>query len=294
MNTPDIYDKFEICLNALETGADISAVLRLFPEDSAELAPLLETAQFARSRSYSEPEEAAILRSRTRIIVEANRLRDRKSAGLLGLRLPRLALAVVFVLAILVLGAGGLLVTSAQSLPGDQTYPIKQVIEKLRLQIAPGLSSRPYTESQFQQLRVNEVQQLLDLQRSESIVFTGAVEEITDEFWIIADVLVQVSPQTTLLGQVGKGAFVQVSGTTSSNGWVDAREIWLRTREISGVVEEIASEYIIVSGQRLNLDASSQVDPRLTGGDEVIALVEAFQDGQLWVNAVLRQPAQIP
>ena len=44
-----LYEALEVCLNALETGADIEAVLNLYPQFADELRPILETSIQARS-----------------------------------------------------------------------------------------------------------------------------------------------------------------------------------------------------------------------------------------------------
>jgi hypothetical protein len=290
MSNSKIYDKFEVSLSALKAGAELEDVLGLFPDDREQLKPLLETSVSAWLLNAPAPEESAIVLSRARILHEADRIAIKESTTFLGWRIPRLALAVTFVLLILIFGAGGLLVTSAKSLPGDQTYPLKLVIENLRLQISPGSVSRPLAEAQFEQRRVNEVQHLLDSQRLEPVRFSGTVEDKATDFWIVGDILVSVSSQTTSIGDVGSGAFVEITGHTNTRGWVDAQTIRMRLKEIVGLLEEINPNELIVSGQLLTVDTASQIDPRVNVGDQVIALVESQPDGQLWVDAVVRMP----
>ena len=43
-----LYNALEVCLHALETGADPGSVLNLYPELKDELAPLLEASRQAR------------------------------------------------------------------------------------------------------------------------------------------------------------------------------------------------------------------------------------------------------
>lgn len=294
MRDPKIEDKLEAAINALHLGAEPANVLQLFPQDQAELEPLIKTIHAARRLQSPEGDSLAMQRSRTRTLVESNRFLDRKSTSFLGMRIPRLALAVVMVLLILVFGAGGLIVTSAESLPGDQIYPLKLVVENLRMQFNPAQDSRSFSKSQYNQRRINEVQHLLDMKREEPVVFSGIVEETTQEFWIVADILVKVTDETNFSGEVGRGTLVEVFGATTSDGWVAAQEIKLRTKDLVGVLEELTPEYLSVSGLRIHIDSQTQIDPRLNIGDQVIVLFEALQDDQLWANAILRLPQEMP
>jgi hypothetical protein len=59
-----LYEALEVCLNALETGADIEAVLNLYPQLADELRPLLEASVQARSLALPAVPEAVMQRER--------------------------------------------------------------------------------------------------------------------------------------------------------------------------------------------------------------------------------------
>lgn len=291
MTNRPIEDKLEIIIDALRLGADPEDIMRLFPDDREQLAPLLAAIGSAKKLSPPDPEGLAIQRSRSKLLVEADHLSDKQAKNFFGWRFPRLVFAVTLVVLILIFGAGGLLATSAQSLPGDQTYPLKLAVENLQLRLNSGQESRTVSQFRYDQRRIDEVQNLLDLQRLEPVFFSGVVEESKPEFWIIADILVKVNPETNLIGTITNGSFVEVKGSTTAEGWIAAHEIRLRTKEVFGILDELNAEYLVISGQQISINPQSQIDPRLIVGDQVVALVEASSNDRLWANAVIRLPS---
>lgn len=288
MNDQQLYEKFEICLNALQLGASVETCLNLFPGDANELLPLLRTAQQAQHAGYDDPRAEVITRSRTKLLREADRLRNKKTANVFGMRIPRVALATTFVLLLLVFGAGGLLATSAKSLPGDQTYPLKLVVENLRVQFAPDPGIRIDLEKNINQRRVTEVQHLLDIGRIVPVSFTGKVERITDEFWIVKDILVNVNETTKIAGVISPGDFIEIDGTTSSDGWVNAVDIRLDAGEVIGLISSISETGFLIDGTPFVIDHETQFDPRIIEGDRVIVLITADQDDVIHASAVLK------
>jgi hypothetical protein len=288
MNDQQLYEKFEICLNALQLGASVENCLNLFPDDANELLPLLRTVQHAQQAAYDAPRVDVITRSRTKLLREADRLRNKKTANVFGMRIPRVALATTFVLLLLVFGAGGLLATSAKSLPGDQTYPLKLVVENLRVQFAPDPGMRIDLEENINQRRVTEVQHLLDIGRSVPVSFTGKVERMTDGFWIVKDILVNVDETTKISGEISPGDVIEIDGTTSSDGWVNAVDVRLDAGEVDGIISSISETGFSIDGIPFVIDHETQFDPRIIEGDRVIVLIKTNQDDAIIARAVLK------
>ena len=289
MNVQKLYDALDICLNAMDNGASIEACLQLFPALAPELRPLLQAASAAKQTSKSPLSAQVFHRSRTKILANAELLRNKNTTQVFRWHIPRLAFAIVFVLLVLVFGAGGLLVTSAQSLPGDQIYPLKLVLENVRIRLSPNENLRSM-EEQYNQRRVSEVQSILDMGRSVPVIFTGEIEDQTPEFWIIDDILVKTTDQTIIIGDVGVGTVVEVKGITQPDGWVIAGAIHLQAKEYSGIVEILDEDMITISGKQFLVLTESQIDPRIKVGDPVLALLEATDENQIAVRAVLRLP----
>ena len=136
------FEILEQCLEATESGADIETCLSPFPEMANELRPLLEAAQIARSMRDDYVPNAALQRSRSRLLLRAASLRkqDRSKPGF-G-RLPRIAFAALALALLVFLTWQGLVVAAAKALPGDALYPYKLTAEDLSLKIAQDADAR--------------------------------------------------------------------------------------------------------------------------------------------------------
>jgi len=231
MTTESLYDALEICLQALEQGADVEACLARFPAQAEELRPILETALQARSVAVAEIPAAALRRGKARFLQTAAEMREQASAPAtrrgwqLGriFRLGLASLAVIFFL--LVTGSTGAVLAAASSLPGDSLYPLKRGWEAARLAVASPVS-RAGLETEFQQERAREIQALYLMGRAEQVTFEGVVEAQNATLWNISGLLVIVTDQSQVEGEVLPGARVQVWGRTDS-GFISAERIRL-------------------------------------------------------------------
>jgi hypothetical protein len=293
-------DALEICLAALDTGAAVDRCLSLYPDLTEELHPVLDAAVFARSFADEEISQAALQRSRARLLVKASELRDRRASrkgrfAWLGRR-SRLAFASLILGLLFLLSWQGLVVASARSLPGDALYPVKRVAEDINLSILPENETRRVVEARFEQRRVEEVKNLLALGRSTGVRFSGVVESQASDHWMVDDVLVQIGAESTITGSIEPGMVVEVSGQTDRQGWVEAVSIRLHSYQFVGEVEEIQEGAWLISGIELLVPRGSQIDPGVRVGDQVIVLVQVDQNTPLRARAILRvlQPALLP
>src|SRR5512145_810346 len=111
------------CLDALAQGEAVERILARYPQDAAQLRPLLETAAVLPAQRM-EPSEAAKMQSRQKFMAQADLLRrtaPRKTMGFL----PRLATGfLAAALVAIVLGTGAV-AASGSALPGDPLYGLK-------------------------------------------------------------------------------------------------------------------------------------------------------------------------
>lgn len=232
--TVSLYDALEICLQALQQGADVESCLARFPAAQAEeLRPILETANQARYAAVAEIPEAALRRGKARVLQAAAELREQSSVSTPNRRwnlsrifgLSLLSLAMMFCL--LVTGWVGLVRAAEGSLPGDALYPVKRGWEDARLFVASP-ATRAELETEFQQERVREVNELFRASRVEQVIFQGVVAAKNATLWNISGLLVIVTDQTQVEGEILPGARVQVWGQTS-DGFISAATIRLLT-----------------------------------------------------------------
>jgi len=220
------YDALEVCIKALETGADLEAVLKLYPQMTDELRPILETMIRAQSLSAISVPEDAIRRGRAHVLRHAAEMRvsSRRSRGF-GLVFRRLAtsLALSFVL---LLSVTGIVNASSGALPGDHLYPVKRTWEDVRLWFTFSPERREELESKYEQERLDEIDVLLVDGREETIAFYGIITAQDGDYWLVSGVPVQITGRTQLPADpVVVGAPVTVVGSTNAQGFIEAQMV---------------------------------------------------------------------
>lgn len=221
-----LYDTLEVCLQALEQGADPDAVLENHLELSHALRPLLRAAMQARALANQDIPEETLRRGRVRVLQRAAQMRETTRTPyrpLVVFRRLALSLALAF---LLLLSATGLVRASAAALPGEQLYHVKRTWEEIRLLLTFDATIREQLKGQFEQERVNEIVSLLIEGREASVEFTGTVEEQNGNRWLISGIPVKISAATLLPEETLQvGAIVNVTGRTTQNGYVEAHQI---------------------------------------------------------------------
>ncbi len=226
----DILDILETCLQEIENGADVDAVLRSHPHLAAELRPILNASLMARAHgaAVADPSPEAVRRGRAKVLQHAAQMREAKVA-------PRKRaipifqrLAIAFTLATLFLSSGtGLVRASSSALPGENLYPVKLTWENLRLFFAFNQGVRETLVHSFRNERLHEVNELLLSGRHETIQFAGIYMEVNGVTYVsgIRVTILDTSllPPSTLQN----GAAVIVNGHTNAQGFVDVDTIEL-------------------------------------------------------------------
>ena len=282
-----LYDALEFLFSSHRNRCEPDQVLNEYPEIRDDLQPLLDTAILARRANTGDVPEDVMNRSRTQALTHAAALRADKDKpiGAFG-RLPRLATALLLVL-VLIMTSSSLIVASAKSLPGDQLYPVKRVVENVRLGITVDISAHQEIEANFQERRLSEVQQLISLQRQEGVSFDAQVRQKGDSRWLVGDIIVVLTPETTIIGEIFPGMVVEVEGFTQPEGWVVAEEIHLRNFKITGVVELITPDLWVISGEEIHINSDSQIDPGIQVGHRVVVQIRSTDDGIFYAHSVM-------
>jgi hypothetical protein len=230
-----LYEALEVCLNALEAGADLGSVLKRFPDLQDELRPLLEAAQKAKTMAISEVPEKALRGGKMRVLQHVAELREgkRKQRRRWSMfAFPRLATSLAIALIFLLSGTG-LVSASSGALPGDSLYPVKRTWEDVRLALVVNPTSREHLEDQYEQERLHEVDELLVEKRPETITFTGMVTDQIGDQWKVSGIAVQITSSSQLpLVPVLVGSSIMVSGRTNAQGFVEAEHITFLKPEI--------------------------------------------------------------
>jgi hypothetical protein len=204
------------CLDALAQGESVERILARYPQDAAQLRPLLETAAGLPTLRM-EPSEAARMQSRQKFMAQADLLRrttPRKSMGFL----PRFATGFIAAAVVAVALSTGAVAASGSALPGDPLYGLKRTVENAQLNFSGSTAARESLADQFAQRRRDEVNQLLSAGRPGEVEFTGPIEAMQPAAWIVSNVVVQIDANTQIDGTPQINRLAEVRGVTGPGG----------------------------------------------------------------------------
>ena len=300
-----LIDALEKSIKSMEAGVPFSECIKRYPELEPELQELLTTAKYIEYLRVDDIEPEQMNRSRMMILTRAKSLhyfnrqgtQNSTKSGLLHpigrierlLRtLSPLATRLVVALGIaglLILFSGGFLGTSAKSLPGDTLYPVKRVVEDIQIHLATNVELRQEFEDNHSQQRVDEVMQLLELARVQEISFEGILNSKNDTQWLVSGIPVNIQPDSIIVsGHAGLqalelGTRVEVEGTTTAQGLVNANEIHLREFQFIGDVEAIDADSWQISGIKILISSTTPIDTGIRVGDKVTVLIHSEDNG---------------
>jgi hypothetical protein len=238
MNNVNLFDALEICLQALDQGADLESCLVRFPALADELRPILAAAIQARSSAVTDIPADVLRRGRARVLQAAAEMREQSSAapalpfwrrqqkGFFGARFYRLAITTAAMLVFLLTGGTGLVNASNNALPGDHLYPVKRGWEGVRLLFVFDSSAKVELENEFDHERVQEIEELYTKKQIAQVNFQGVVSVQNNDKWVIDGLDVAVNDDTSLGENIRSGSTVQIIGETD-DGVINAQRISL-------------------------------------------------------------------
>ena len=151
------------CLERILTrGETIEQCLESYPEQSAELEPLLQTALLTKRASAIKPRPEFRERARYQLrsaLQEMEEKRERRPF-FFGWQ-PRWATAVIAVLVFL-LASGGTVAAAGNSMPDEPLYPVKLATETVRLTLTPSALGKAELYVKLVDKRVEEIIRMAD------------------------------------------------------------------------------------------------------------------------------------
>jgi len=148
----DILDE---CLERLlAKGETLEQCFQRYPEQAAELRPLLETALATKRASAIEPRSEFRAKARYQFHSALQALESKRP---LFSWLPRWATVVAIALALLLVGGGGTVAAAAGSMPDEPLYPVKIASEQVRLVFTPSSLSKAELYASLADKRVAEI-----------------------------------------------------------------------------------------------------------------------------------------
>jgi len=158
------------CLELLRQGLTLEECLARYPEDAAELEPLLRTAQVARSRLSLGIPRTMRSRIRARVMAEWNREHaQRQQRWRFPVLVPRWAVVTVCVVLAFLLSGAGTVMAARDTVPGDLLYPVKMVTEKTRMAFTFSDLARAELYIDLAEQRVDEIRKLVERGEPENI-----------------------------------------------------------------------------------------------------------------------------
>lgn len=135
MKNSEFENILEECLERLVKGETLEQCLQRYPEQAAQLEPLLQTAQAVRKASAILPRSEFKARARYEFRSALQATVTKRRLPLFGLR-PRWAMALM-IIAILLVAGGGTAAAASNSMPDSPLYPVKLATEQVRLTLTP-------------------------------------------------------------------------------------------------------------------------------------------------------------
>ncbi len=157
MKTSKEFDNIlDECLERLLVkGETIEQCLQSYPEQAAELKPLLQTALVVKKASAIQPRAEFKAKARYQFRSALQEVASWRSRPFFGW-LPRWATVVTIVL-ILLLAGGGTVAAASNSMPDNPLYPVKLATEQVRLILTPSQIGKARLCAELADRRVAEI-----------------------------------------------------------------------------------------------------------------------------------------
>jgi hypothetical protein len=229
-------DRFESILDesisALQAGVPIEDILSEVPEYAVELRPLLYAATLlADPKPELLPEERKVA-LRTEYLKQAAELppvspsfTDKANAVLSVIKRRTTRSAVISdiitisLTVILTLGITALILSflARDTLPGDLLYGVKRFSETVQLVLATSEERRLQLSDEFNQRRLDEIEQLIEGKRAAVVQYSGRLDAKGENLWIIEGHTIALSEDTSIEGKPEEGDQVEVIGLLRTN-----------------------------------------------------------------------------
>jgi hypothetical protein len=165
-------DVLDECIDRVLQGESVEECLRRYPQQAAELEPLLRVA-LATRRTSSVVEPRTEFKDRTRYEVQsrlaAKELRATSKKAPTVIWIPRWAAVTACLVLVLVLAGTGTVAAASGSVPGDTLYSVKTATEQIQWKLTFSQKAKARLQARFAERRVWEIAQLAKKGRTEKL-----------------------------------------------------------------------------------------------------------------------------
>ncbi|MBC7263058.1 MAG: hypothetical protein H5T64_01730 [Chloroflexi bacterium] len=236
------------CLGQLNRGESVEACLRRYPHYAAELEPLLRQYLSIRDipqvRTPPPRSPDAVQLGRARVLAEARRLRaalpsrppsltERIQQFWTPLVQRGLASSAVVLVLVIALLAGGSVMASANSLPGDPLYGVKRISQEVQLALTLNSEAKAQLRQRLDEQRRQEALAVTQVGRIVTVDFGGVVESMGDGVWVVSGLKIYLGTDAVIVGEVAVGDRIQVRAVTQADRTLRAIRI---QREVEPIV----------------------------------------------------------
>lgn len=235
------------CLERVQSGEDLEACLRDYPDFAERIRPMLETRMLF-SDLAPAPSEEAKQRSEARMIAALERantqtkvqtrpterqpvsfwnlsrytkrivpVRTGKEAW--NMKLATRLFAVVLLVGLL--SAQFVLSASANALPGDDLYFVKRAMEQATLYLATSETKQAELQNRYQEQRRLEILAMLQEGREGEVEFEGVVEEVSNGKMVVSGLELDMTDETIVDEEPLPGERVQAHAYVHAQGDIE-------------------------------------------------------------------------
>ena len=206
-------------LDLMEQGESIEKILVRYPDVASGLRPFLETAAQLATLA-PQPSLAAKQKSQKAFLAHAKSLNVAPAQPSSWYRLRQILLPLASLALVVILFGATAVSVSGSAIPGDALYPVKRIVENVRLNWANDVEEATVLTDQYREERIREVQSLLRTGRTEEMSFQGEVEAVQADQWTIATIEVLLNAETDITGEPQIGETALVTGMTQSGVFI--------------------------------------------------------------------------
>ena len=214
------------CADMILSGASLASCLDRFPEQAAELEPLLSTVAGIRDLRSVPPRPAdRAANSRSAFMAEVFRMQKRRApilpqvtwwqqllaeprAGVPQAR-PMGLIAILLIVIISGIVISGSVTLAADALPGDLLYGVKTASENVRIFFTPDGDTRDGLRAAYRQRRIDEAEAVVEDRRTvDNLRLQGLIESFDTTQWVVSGLRVMLDASSEVEGKPVVGASV--------------------------------------------------------------------------------------
>ena len=207
MKKPREFDNIlnECLERILVRGETVESCLLSYPEQAAELEPLLETALTTKTASVIKPHSEFRQRARHQFHSALQQMEIEKERRVFSW-LPQWATVVAIVMIVLLVGGGGTVVAANDSMPDEPLYPVKLSAEAVRLVFTPSAMGKAEMYVRLADERIEEIEAMAAKGKAEQVEQTA--NKLNNHLVAMARL---VAPQEEAIQKQGSAALTSSS-----------------------------------------------------------------------------------